>query len=206
MSSPPPCPSPGGGGEPSLQGRQKSNITVYLHYSVRITHGVDKDGDKCLVLGEVKRYPPLVVWVGEARGRVDKEVQKINLQLPRILNTVSNKGKSTEKTMLYCFQNTFRKTKARHLYTLDGAPAHMHAAFVWHWPSSFTLCTLAHPTPPRGAKGATRCISIKLSEKIYQSFLQSGLGTRWNNWDQMRRPPPPRATKWHIGSGTVGNS
>ena len=43
--------------------------------------------------------------------------------------------------------------------------------FVWHWPSSFTLCTLAHPTPPPGAKGATRCISIKLSEKIYQSFL-----------------------------------
>ena len=80
------------------------------------------------MLGQVKQYPPLVIWVGEEKGKVHREVQKINASLPRILNTVSAKGKSTEKTMLYCFQNTFRKTDARHLYTLDGALPHMHAS------------------------------------------------------------------------------
>ena len=77
---------------------------------------------------EDQRYPPLVIWVGEEKGKVRREVQKINASLPRILSTVSAKGKSTEKTMLYCFQNTFRKIDARHLYTLDGAPLHMHAS------------------------------------------------------------------------------
>ena len=60
------------------------------------------------MLGQVKRYLP-PVWVGEEKGKVHQEVQKINVSLPCILNTVSTKGKSTEKTMLYCFHNTFWK-------------------------------------------------------------------------------------------------
>ena len=94
------------------------------------------------MLGQVKWCPPLVIWVGEGKGKVHREVQKINASLPRILNTVSTKEKSTEKTMLYCFENTFRKTNARHLYTFDGAPWHMH-----------TSC---------GAKGVLRRILIRL--------------------------------------------
>ena len=80
--------------------RQKCNITVHLHYSVRLKHGVDKDGDQYLVLGQVKRYPFLVIWVGEEKGKVHRVVRKINASLPRILNTVSARQKSTEKTML----------------------------------------------------------------------------------------------------------
>ena len=108
------------------------------------------------------------------KGKVHQEVQKINASVPRILNTVSTKGKSTEKEMLYFFPTTFRKTDARHFYTLDGAPPHMHAS------SCIALALLLffmYISPPNTTPWCQGCDKAHIN-KAFGNFLTEFF-TQW---------------------------
>ena len=168
--------------------------------------------------GEVQWYLPLVMWVGEESGRVHKEVQKINLHLPCILDTVSSKGKSTEKTKLYCFHTAFHRSKGRHLYTLDGAPTHLHAAlcvalalllyFMYISPPNTTLMV------SRVVLGIGYWVLVK-GDKVHintafrdnlTKFFADWLGDKVEYVGPKEKLPPPHATTWLGELWTVGKT
>ena len=59
-----------------IWGRIKDNVTVYLHFMVRVEHTTDSDGDPALALTDILRGRPAIVWkgmwltVGKERPRI----------------------------------------------------------------------------------------------------------------------------------------
>ena len=77
--------------------------------------------------------------------------------------TVSKSAKSTERTMVFGIKEGTRGLleEASYLYTVDGAPCHMHTCICALLLSLMLYMYVSPPntTPPHTAKGVTKCRS-----------------------------------------------
>ena len=94
-----------------IRGRIKDNVTVYLHFVVRVEHTTDADGDPALALTDILRGRPTIVSKGKRNGRVHQEVQKN--RVARIAQTVQVNAKTDERTMLYIVKNALPHLSAK---------------------------------------------------------------------------------------------
>ena len=63
-----------------INGRGKNNITAYLHFAIRISVGIDEDGDEAVAIGDVVGFKPVLIWKGEPNGKIKKELQALKKQ------------------------------------------------------------------------------------------------------------------------------
>ena len=57
-----------------INGGAKNNVTAYLHFAIRISVGVDREGGKAVILGDLERLKPVLTWKGETNGRIKTEL------------------------------------------------------------------------------------------------------------------------------------
>ena len=70
-------------------GRTKNNITACLHFAIKVSVGVDGDGDPAVILGRVVRLKPVLIHKGEPKARIYKETPAMNKTMKGIVQTVT---------------------------------------------------------------------------------------------------------------------
>ena len=109
----------------------------------------------------------------------------------RVLNTVAAKGKSTERTMRYMVQNMFRKGEEKHLYTLGGAPAHMHASVCL---ALTLLLFFMYISPPNCTPYCQGCDKVHINKAFgtfLEDFFTEWLGTALEGSGPRAKAPTP---------------
>ena len=114
-----------------VRGTLKSNITVYLAYCVKLSIGPDAEGDPSVILGDILRCKPVLLHKGKRGGKIDNDLHCLRRRgaFSKVAHTVTPKGKTDEASMLFIIQATFCPDIGKDekcLYTVDGAPSHMH--------------------------------------------------------------------------------
>ena len=114
-----------------VRGNLHTNFTVYLSFCIHLSIAPDVDGDPSVALGKVVRFKPVCLHPGSVTGKIQRELDACRRRgaFSRVEHTVTRKGKTDEASMCFIIKQTFRPEVAngqRCLYTVDGAPSHLH--------------------------------------------------------------------------------
>ena len=172
----------------------EERVTVYLSYAVEIIHGVDDDGDLALLLNTSLHFPLSIAFKAEVEGKVAKQCKNVMQYLPHRVSLASGRGKNDERSMLYIMKESTHSLYAGHLgdslYTIDGAPCHMHTSVC------SLLCTrcmymyVSAPNSTPYGQGCDEAQSHQAFGKTIQEFYTTWLADVLENLEDNQAVPP----------------
>ena len=125
--------------------------------------GVNEEGFEAVVLGDVVRLKPVLIWKGEPNGTFKKELQALKKQnaCRGIEQTVTTKGKNNEAAMIFIVRETLMATipfgeGEKGVYAVDGAPCHMHVSVCRMFRAPH-VCMPLFIAAPKGTPFAPAC-------------------------------------------------
>ena len=188
-----------------VNGRTKNDITACLHFAIKVSVGVDGDGDPAVILGQVVRLKPVLVWKGGPKGKFYRETLVLNRKMKGIVQTVTIKAKTNEACMLFIVRETlvgaipFAPGEKR-VHIVDGAPSHMHASVA----RAFRLSTVGTPlfiSPPNSTPYSQAC-----DKQYFNGIFGSEMEESYAEWAEAcvmgrgKRGPVPAPSREEVAT------
>jgi len=141
-------------------------------------------------------FRPTIIFNGQPGGKVAKEAKNIMQKLPRSVCTASKKGKMDEKSFLFTIKESTRGLLPHGdscLYTIDGAPCHMHSSACSLLRSLSLQMYVSAPNTTPYSQGCDKVQINQAFGKSVQEFFTAWLCDILENLEDNKAvPAPPR--------------